>query len=171
MIYIIIIVVVFVFYYIFIFNSLTTARQNVSESWSDIDVQLKRRHDLIPNLINTVKGYATHEQEIFEKIAQIRSQAMNSNPTNMSQKSSVEKELENGVHQLFAVSENYPALKANENFLDLQKQLIETEDEIASARRIYNDNVAMYNTKVSTFPNNLIAKLNNFQKANFFQNQ
>lgn len=163
--------IVIILLYVILLNSLVGARQSVSESWSDIDVQLKRRHDLIPNIVATVKGYTNHEQAIFEQIAIIRSQAINSSPDDISQRAKVETQLENTIHQLLAVSENYPELKANENFLELQKELTETEDEIASARRIYNDNVATYNTKISTIPNNFIANINHFTPANFFQNQ
>ena len=153
------------------FNTLTASRQNVSESWSDIDVQLKRRHDLIPNLINTVKAYATHEKSIFEQVTALRLQAVNSNPNDISKLAILEKELETTTHQLLAVSENYPELKANESFLKLEDDLRKTEDEIASARRIYNNNVATYNTKISTIPINVVAKLNHFEPTSFFQNQ
>lgn len=163
--------VLLVISYFVIYNSLTRSRQDVKESWADIDVQLTRRHDLIPNLINTVKAYATHEQTIFEQITEIRSQAMNSNADDIAQKSTLENELEKNIHKLLAIGENYPELKASDNFKKLQTELTQTEDEIASARRIYNDNVANYNTKVSIFPNNIIAKLSHFEQVSFFQNQ
>lgn len=165
----IIIILIPVLGIIYIFNTLIAARQNVSESWADIDVQLKRRHDLIPNLVSTVKGYASHEEKVFESVAQIRSQIQNTDPKNIQELSTLEKQLESGVSQLLAVSENYPELKANENFLSLQEQLKVTEDEIASARRIYNDNVAVYNTKISTIPNTFVAQLGHFTTASFFQ--
>lgn len=171
MITLIIVIIIIALGYFVILNSLIASRQNVTEAWSDIDVQLKRRHDLIPNLITTVKEYASHEKSIFEEIAEIRTQAINSNPEDLAQVSTVETQLENNIHQLLAVSENYPELKANENFQKLQNELTETEDEIASARRIYNANVAAYNTKISTVPNNFIANLNHFEIANFFQNK
>jgi LemA protein len=162
------VIVFLVLFYIYIFNTLTSSRQGVSEAWSDIDVQLKRRHDLIPNLIDTVKGYATHEKSVFEQTAEIRTQAINSDPKDLSEKAAIENQLETSLHQILAIGENYPELKANENFLKLQDTLAETEDEIASSRRIYNDNVANYNTKIKTVPNNLIAKISQFEEASFF---
>lgn len=171
MIILITVIIIVALVYFICLNSLIASRQSVTEAWADIDVQLKRRHDLIPNLVTTVKEYASHEKSIFEQIAEIRSQAINSNPKDIEQLSSIESQLENTIHQLLAVSENYPELKANDNFQKLQDQLTETEDEIASARRIYNANVAAYNTKISTVPNNFIANLNHFELANFFQNK
>lgn len=171
MITLIIVIIILVLFYFISLNSLIASRQNVTEAWSDIDVQLKRRHDLIPNLIATVKEYVAHEKSIFEQIAEIRSQAINSNSKDLAQLSTTEAQLENNLHQLLAVSENYPELKANENFQQLQKDLTETEDEIASARRIYNANVAAYNTKISSVPNNYLANFNHFELANFFQNE
>jgi LemA protein len=153
------------------FNGLTSSRQKVNESWADIDVQLKRRQDLIPNLINTVKGYASHEEAIFEHIADIRAKAISLPLNDIEQKSEVEKDLGNSTQQLLAIAESYPDLKASENFQKLQQDLVNTEDEIASARRIYNDNAANYNTKTSVFPTNLISVLCNFKPVNFFQNQ
>jgi LemA protein len=153
------------------FNGLTSSRQKVNESWADIDVQLKRRQDLIPNLIDTVKGYASHEETIFEHIADIRTKAIALPLNDIEKKSEVEKDLENSTHQLLAIAESYPDLKASENFQKLQQDLVNTEDEIASARRIYNDNAANYNIKTSVFPTNLISVLCSLKPVNFFQNQ
>lgn len=167
----VIIVIVLGIVYILSFNGLTSSRQDVKESWADIDVQLKRRQDLIPALIDSVKGYADYEKSMFEHIADTRSKAIALGSNDMTQKSTIEKELENNTHQLLALGENYPELKASENFQKLQAELTKTEDEIASARRIYNDNVSNYNTKVGVFPVNLIAVINHFEPASFFQNQ
>ncbi len=119
-----------------IYNGLVTLKNRVDEAWSDIDVQLKRRYDLIPNLINTVKGYATHERELFEKVTQARTQAMGAQ--NLGQKAQSENMLSDTLKSLFAVAENYPQLKANENFLELQRELTDTEDKIQAARRFYS---------------------------------
>lgn len=147
------------------------ALQMVKEAWSDIDVQLKRRSDLIPNLVTAVKAYASHEKETFEQIATLRSLSMGQNADNMTQKSEIEKELGLAIHKLLAVAEAYPDLQASTNFLQLQKALVETEDQIASARRIYNANVTDYNTKISIFPNNMLASFLHFSLLPFFQNE
>ena len=165
------IVILLLIFYMVSFNALTSSKQNVTEAWADIDVQLKRRHDLIPNLIDTVKGYAAHEEKLFEETAAIRTQAMNNTSNDLNEKSELEKQIQTHVAQILAVSESYPDLKANENFQKLQDSLTETEDQIASARRIYNSNVADYNTKVSIFPTNIIASLHHFKQATFFQNE
>lgn len=167
----IIIIVLLIGGFILIYNQLVSSRQDVNQAWSDIDVQLKRRHDLIPNLVEMVKGYAAHESAVFVQIAEIRSRAISLDPNDISQKSTTEKELENNLHQILAIGENYPELKASDNFQKLQQTLTDTEDEIASARRIYNENVASYNTKIAIFPYNLIANLNHFLAASYFQNQ
>ena len=152
-----------------IYNSIISSRQKVLESWADIDVQLKRRHDLIPSLIETVKGYAAHEKNLFEEITRIRSEAMQIDSKNLPQKSEIEKQLGAMLGKVLAVAESYPNIKASENFLKLQDELTNTEDEIASARRIYNDNVANFNTVLGVFPTNMIAKITHFTPYSFFQ--
>lgn len=149
------------------YNGLITLRNRVDEAWSDISVQLKRRYDLIPNLINTVKGYATHEKEVFEKVTEARTRAMSAGGTQ--EKAEAENMLSGTLKSLFAVSENYPELKANENFLELQRELTDTEDKIMASRRFYNSNVRDFNTKIQVFPTNLLAGALNFTKRDFFE--
>lgn len=161
-----VIAVVLVIASIVIYNALVTLKNRVDESWSDIDVQLKRRHDLIPNLVNTVKGYATHEKELFEKVTQARSAAMGAQTPG--QKEEAENMLSGTLKSLFAVAENYPDLKANQNFLELQRELTDTEDKIQAARRFYNTNVRDFNIKIETFPSNMVAGMLNFSKRDFF---
>jgi LemA protein len=139
----------------------------VDEAWSDIDVQLKRRYDLIPNLINTVKGYAAHEKDVFEKVTAARTMAMNAGTTE--EKAGAENMLSGALKSLFAVSEAYPDLKANQNFLELQRELTDTEDKIQASRRFYNGNVRDYNTKIQVFPTNIFAAMLNFTKREFFE--
>jgi LemA protein len=150
-----------------IYNGLIKLKVRTNEAWSDIDVQLKRRHDLIPNLINTVKGYATHEKELFEKVTQARANAMNAQ--NPEEKGRAENMLTDALKSLFAVSENYPDLKANENFLELQRELSDTENKIQAARRFYNGNVRDLNTKIQVFPDSIVAKMLGIQKREFFE--
>ncbi|MEA1910024.1 MAG: LemA family protein [Patescibacteria group bacterium] len=150
------------------YNGLIVIKNRVAEAFSDIDVQLKRRYDLIPNLINTVKGYAEHEKGVFEKVTQARSAAMGAGSENMASKAKAENMLSETLKSLFAVAENYPDLKANQNFLALQEELSNTENKIMSARRFYNNNVKDLNTKQEVFPTNLIAKQLGFKKADFF---
>jgi len=149
------------------YNGLITLKNRVDEAWSDIDVQLKRRYDLIPNLINTVKGYATHEKEVFEKVTEARTRAMNAGSTN--EKAEAENMLSGTLKTLFAVSENYPDLKANQNFLELQRELTDTEDKIQASRRFYNGNARDFNIKIEVFPNNMIAGMLHFTKREFFE--
>ncbi|HRY82571.1 MAG TPA: LemA family protein [Candidatus Moranbacteria bacterium] len=149
------------------YNGLITLKNRVDEAWSDIDVQLKRRYDLIPNLINTVKGYAAHEKEVFEKVTQARTQAMNAGSTE--EKAQAENMLSGTLKSLFAVSENYPDLKANQNFLELQRELSDTEDKIMASRRFYNGNVRDFNTKLQVFPTNMIAGMLKFSAREFFE--
>ncbi len=149
------------------YNGLITLKVRVDEAWSDIDVQLKRRYDLIPNLVNTVKGYATHEKELFEKVTEARTAAMGA--TSPAEKDAAENALSGTLKSLFAVSENYPDLKANQNFLELQRELTDTEDKIQASRRFYNGNVRDFNTKVEVFPTNLIAGMLGFAKREFFE--
>lgn len=155
---------------VFGFNRLNTLKQTVDETWSDVNVQLKRRHDLIPNLVATVQGYAKHETNLFDAVTKLRTQAMELTTSDITAKSNVEQELATNLKSVVALAENYPDLKANTNFLKLQDELTETEDEIASSRRIFNTSVADYNTTVKSFPTNLIAQAAHFTPASFFQN-
>jgi LemA protein len=150
-----------------IYNGLIKMKNRVDEAWSDISVQLKRRYDLIPNLINTVKGYATHEKEVFEKVTAARTMAMGAGTPE--EKGEAENMLSGALKSLFAVSEAYPDLKANQNFLELQRELTDTEDKIQASRRFYNGNVRDFNIKLQVFPSNLIAGMLNFTKREFFE--
>ena len=150
------------------YNGFVTLRNRVKEAWSDIDVQMKRRYDLIPNLVETVKGYAAHESGTFEKVIQARNMAMNG-PRDPEALAKNENILSGTLKSLFALQENYPELKANQNFLKLQDELRDTEDKIQSARRFYNGNVLSLNTKVEQFPSNIIANVFNIEKAKFFE--
>lgn len=149
------------------YNRLITLRNRTKEAWSDIDVQLKRRYDLIPNLVETVKGYAAHEKEVLENVTRARNQAMAAE--SIEDKAKAENFLSSTLKSLFAVSENYPDLKASQNFLELQRELRDTEDKIQASRRFYNTNVRDLNTKIETFPSNIIAQKFNFQKMEFFE--
>ncbi|MBU1159599.1 LemA family protein [Patescibacteria group bacterium] len=149
------------------FNSFIKFINRTKEAWADIDVQLKRRYDLIPNLMETVKGYATHERELFEKVTQARTAAMGAQ--GIAEKGKAENMLAGTLKSLFAVAENYPQLKANENFLELQRELSDTENKIQAARRFYNTNVRDLNIKIESFPSNIIAKIFNFVKREFFE--
>lgn len=164
---IVIILVVVALWVVMTYNGLIRLKNRVEEAWSDIDVQLKRRYDLIPNLINTVKGYATHEKELFEKVTEARTQAMGAGSTG--EKAEAENALSGTLKSLFAVAENYPELKANQNFLELQRELTDTEDKIQASRRFYNGNVRDFNTKIEVFPNNVFASILNFSKREFFE--
>ena len=150
-----------------LFNSLVNLRNRVSEAWSDIDVQLKRRYDLIPNLINTVKGYAAHESGVFEKVTAARANAMQAGTA--ADKAQAENMLSDTLKSLFAVAEAYPDLKANQNFLELQRELSDTENKIQAARRFYNGNVLGLNNKIDMFPSNIIAGMFGFAKREFFE--
>ena len=161
------IIVALALYLIYKYNSFIVIRTRTEEAWADIDVQLKRRYDLIPNLVNTVKGYATHESEAFEKVSEARSKAMQA--SSPKEKGEAENALSGTLKSLFAVSESYPELKANTNFLQLQNELSDTENKVQAARRFYNGNVRELNTKINTFPGNLIAKMFRFIKKDFFQ--
>jgi LemA protein len=149
------------------FNGLVTLKNRAQEAWSDIDVQLKRRYDLIPNLVETVKGYAAHERELFEKVTQARAAAMQAQ--GVKGKADAENMLSGTLKSLFAVSENYPELKASQNFLELQRELTDTEDKIQAARRFYNGNVRDLNIKIESFPSNIFAGIFGFKKMELFQ--
>jgi len=164
------IIVVIVLAIIGMYNGLIRLKNRVDEAWSDIDVQLKRRFDLIPNLVATVKGYAAHEQGTFEKVIQARNATMSAMASgNIKQAAEAENALSGTLKSLFALSENYPDLKANQNFLELQKELTDTEDKVQAARRFYNGNVRDFNTKIEVFPTNIFANMLGFTKKEFFE--
>lgn len=166
--YLLLLIVVLAIWVIMMFNGLIVLRNRVDESASDIDVQLKRRHDLIPNLINTVRGYATHESQLFERVTEARNAAMSAG-NSMSARAEAENTLSGTLKSLFAVAENYPALRANENFLALQEELSDTENKIMASRRFYNTNVRDYNIRRETFPTNLLAEYFKFSKRDLFE--
>lgn len=149
------------------YNGLVQLRVRVEEAWSDITVQLKRRTDLIPNLVNTVKGYAAHESGVFEKVTEARSAIMDAK--GVKETAVAENQIEGALKSLFAVAENYPDLKANQNFLQLQNELVDTEDKIQASRRFYNGGVRDLNTKVKVFPANMIAGMLGFKEREFFE--
>jgi LemA protein len=151
------------------YNRFVSQRNLVQESWRQIDVELHRRYDLIPNLVATVQGYATHERTIFEEVARLRNQAAGGDGSDLAGRAQHESALTGALRQLFAVVENYPTLKSDQNFLNLQQQLAETEDRIAAGRRFYNANVRAYNTRVEAFPSNLVASQFRFAKAEYFE--
>jgi len=161
------VLVVVIFWVIAIFNGLVVLKNRAKEAWADIDVQLKRRYDLIPNLVETVKGYAAHERELFEKVTLARAAAMGAQ--GMKEKAGAENMLSDTLKSLFAVSENYPDLKASTNFLELQRELTDTEDKIQAARRFYNTNVRDLNIKVESFPANMIAGSFGFKQMELFE--
>lgn len=161
-----IVLVVLVLWAVFGYNALVRLTTHTKEAWADIEVQLKRRYDLIPNIVNTVKGYATHESQAFEKVSQARSQAMQASTP--AQKGEAENMLSGTLKSLFAISEAYPDLKANQNFLELQRELSDTENKIQAARRFYNTNVRDLNIKVQSFPTNVVANMFGFKQVEFF---
>jgi len=161
------VILVIAFWLIITFNGLVVLRTRSKEAWADIDVQLKRRYDLIPNLVETVKGYASHERELFEKVTKARATAMGAG--SMQEKAQAENMLSSTLKSLFAVAENYPELKASQNFLELQRELTDTEDKIQAARRFYNGNVRDLNIKIEVFPSNMIAGALGFKKMEFFE--
>ncbi|MBI2339669.1 MAG: LemA family protein [Deltaproteobacteria bacterium] len=161
--------VLFLFWVIGIFNALVRLRNQVKNAWSQIDVQLKRRHDLIPNLIETTKGYMKHERETLEKVTAARTAAMSAQ--SVGEKAQAEGMLSGVLGRLFAVAEQYPDLKANQNFLALQEELTSTENKIAFARQGYNDQVLFYNNKIQMFPSNIIAGMFGFAQQEFFEIQ
>lgn len=160
--------VVFALWFFGTYNGLIRLRNHCTESWSGIDTELKRRYDLIPNLIATVKGYATHEQQVFQSVAEARSRAMASQGSPATQAAD-ENNFVHSLRGLFAVAEGYPQLRANDNFLRLQRELVNTEDRIQAARRFFNANVRDYNNRIEMFPSNIIAGLFSFRKEEFFE--
>src|SRR6195952_3587267 len=164
---VVVILVVAVLYYISKRNSIIASRNRVDESWSGIDVQLKRRHDLVPNLVETVKGYASHESEVFEKATKARAEAMSAH--SVADTSKAESQLSGALTDLRAVAENYPTLRATENFQQLSRNLSELEDEIQASRRIYNSNVQSYNTDIQQFPGSIIANQGGFPARQYFE--
>ena len=163
----IVVIVVLVLIFVSIYNGLVKLRNRVDNAWSQIDVQLKRRHDLIPNLVETVKGYAKHEAETLEKVVQARNMAMNA--TGVAETAQAENVLTGALKSLFALSEAYPDLKANTNFLELQEELTSTEDRVAYSRQFFNDTVLKYNNKIQTIPSNIVAGMFNFKAREFFE--
>lgn len=159
--------VIVVFWFVWTYNGFVTLATRVKEAWADIDVQLKRRYDLIPNLVETVKGYAAHEAGTLEKVTEMRTRAMSA--TTPADKAEAENMLTGALKSLFAVSENYPNLKANENFVELQRELSDTENKIQAARRFYNGVVMELNTKLQQVPSNIVGNMFGFKAADFFE--
>jgi LemA protein len=164
---VVVLILLAVFYYIAKRNGIIASRNRVDESWSGIDVQLKRRHDLVPNLVETVKGYATHEQAVFTKVTEARAESMSAK--SVQDTANAETKLTGALTDLRAVAEQYPNLKATENFQQLSRQLSELEDEIQASRRIYNSNVQAYNTDIQQFPGSIIANQGNFTARQYFE--
>src|SRR3989338_2728720 len=162
------IIIAIVLFVIYAYNKFVRLINRTKEAWADIDVQLKRRYDLIPNLINTVKGYASHEESVLSKVTEMRAKAMQGGGS-MEDRGKSENMLTGALKSLFAVSENYPDLKANQNFLELQRELSDTENKIQAARRFYNGNVRDLNTGLESFPNNIIGSVFHFKKRDFFE--
>lgn len=166
MIYLLIVLGLLVLWAIYSYNRFITLRNRTDEAWADIEVQLKRRYDLIPNLVNTVKGYATHESTAFEKVTAARASAMGAKT--MGEHGKGEAMLGQAITGLFGIAEAYPDLKANTNFMELQRELSDTENKIQAARRFFNTNVRDWNTSVQTFPSNILANMFHFVKKEFF---
>jgi LemA protein len=164
---ILVVLVLLVLFVIGVYNALVGLRNQVNNGWSQIDVQLKRRHDLIPNLVETAKGYMRHERETFEAITKARSQAVSAK--NVAESSKAEGALADALSKFMLVVENYPELKANQNFLALQEELSSTENKISFARQSYNDQVLFYNNKIQMFPSNIVAGMFSFVKRDFFE--
>lgn len=164
---VIILIIIIIFWLIAVYNGLIRSKNRVAEGWSDIEVQLKRRYNLIPNLVETVKGYARHEDKVLNDVTQARNMAINAKDAKG--KAEAENVLSGALKSLFAVSENYPELKANKNFAKLQDELTDTENKIQASRRFYNGLVRDFNTKLEVFPTNLIAKKLGFKKSDFFE--
>jgi len=165
--FIILFIAAIVLWVIFVYNRLVTLKNRLKEACADIEVQLKRRYNLIPNLVETVKGYAGHESSVFEKVTEARTRAMGAKT--LKEKGEAENALSGTLKTLFAVSENYPQLRASENFQKFQDELTDTEDKIQAARRFYNANTRDFNTQIETFPSNFVASIFNFKSAEFFE--
>ena len=163
------IVVVLIIAIISLYNNLVRLRMKVKNAWSQIDVQLKRRNDLIPNLVETVKGYAKHESGTLEKVDSLRNQLVNLPASDHEEANKLSNQITDSLKSIFALAENYPDLKANQNFLALQEELTNTENKIAYSRQLYNSTVAMFNEKLLTFPSNLVAKMHGFKKMDYLQ--
>lgn len=161
------VIVLVALWVVFIFNRLVVMVNRAKEAWSDIEVQLKRRYDLIPNLVETVKGYAAHEKEVFEKVTEARARALGAQT--IKEKAEAENALSSTLKSLFAVSENYPQLQAAQNFLELQKELTDTEDKVQAARRFYNGNVRDLNIQIESFPSNIVANVFGYKKMELFE--
>jgi LemA protein len=168
---IIAIVVLAVIVFIYFYNRLVRLRNRVDNAWSQIDVQLQRRHDLIPNLVETVKGYAAHERQTLEAVVEARNQAVHAQGQGPAQQAQAENMLTGALRQLFALAEAYPDLKANQNFLNLQEELTSTEDRVAYARQFYNDNVLNYNDRLQAIPSNMIAGMFNFSPREYYEGE
>jgi LemA protein len=167
---VLIVVAVLIFVVIGMYNSLIRLKNRVNEAWSDIDVQLKRRYDLIPNLVETVKGYAAHEKETLERVTKARTDAMAAQSGgDAKQQAAAENALSSTLKSIFALAENYPDLKANQNFLELQRELSDTENKIQASRRFYNGNVRDFNTKLQVFPTNIIGNMLGFKAREYFE--
>lgn len=166
---IIIILILLVAVYIGIYNGLQKAKVHADEAWSQIDVQLKRRNDLIPNLVETVKGYAKHESGTLEKVVALRNQLVNIPTSDHEEAIKLSNQITDSLKSIFALAENYPDLKANQNFMSLQEELTNTENKIAYSRQLYNSTVAMFNEKLLTFPSNLVAKTHGFKNMDYLQ--
>ena len=166
---IVIIAILLVIVYIAVYNGLQKAKVYTDESWSQIDVQLKRRNDLIPNLVETTKGYAKHEKETLENVVHLRNQLTNIPSDDHAQTLKVSNQISDALKSIFALSENYPDLKANQNFLKLQEELTNTENKIAYSRQLYNSSAALYDQKLLTFPSNIVAHIHGFKKVDYLQ--
>src|SRR4249920_1981722 len=166
-----VVVILLILLVIVTYNGLVRTRNRIDNAFSQIAVQLKRRHDLIPNLVETVKGYAAHEKGVFEAVTAARANAINAQSATPQAQAQAENALSGTLKSLFAVAEAYPDLKANENFLSLQEELTSTEDRVAYARQFYNDSVLSYNNKLQTFPRNVIAGMFNFEKREYFEGE
>lgn len=164
------VVIVLIIIAVVVYNGLVTLKMRVEEAWSDITIQLKRRYDLIPNLVNTVKGYATHEKEVFTAVTEARANALTAQEKgDVKQTAAAENQFEGALKSLFAVSESYPQLQASQNFQQLQTELVDTENKIQAARRFYNGGVRELNTKIQSFPSSIIAGMFKFKEREFFE--
>ena len=166
---ILIVVILLVLWLISAYNGLVSLRNKVKDQWAQIDVLLKRRSDLIPNLVETVKGYAKHESGTLEKVVSLRNQLVNLPASDHEEANKLSNQITDSLKSIFALAENYPDLKANQNFLALQEELTNTENKIAYSRQLYNSTVAMFNEKLLTFPSNLVAKMHGFKKMDYLQ--